>query len=45
MVVKLDSISVTTQGVHVMVKVTFDPQPWLFSAIDASPNLNTRLVL
>ncbi|XP_047256075.1 uncharacterized protein LOC124888831 [Capsicum annuum] len=42
---KLNSISITNQGVHVMVKVIPDPKPWLFSVVYASPDLSTRLSL
>lgn len=44
-VLKLDNILVTIQGVHDMVKVTFNPKSWLLSMIYASPDFNTRLGL
>lgn len=45
-IVKMDSLSVTPQGIHVMVNiVTNSSKPWLFSAVYASPDLNTRIDL
>lgn len=38
---KLDNISVTSQGIHVLVKVIPNSQPWLFSMIYASSDINT----
>ncbi|KAK4706681.1 hypothetical protein R3W88_033760 [Solanum pinnatisectum] len=44
-IVKLDSITITQHGVHVMVKVLPNLNSWLFYAIYASPDLNTKMNL
>lgn len=42
---KLESISITKQGIHVLIKVCPNLNPWIFSAIYASPDLETRKTL
>lgn len=39
---KLDNISIIKQGIHVHIKVCPTPDSWLFFAIYASPDLETR---
>lgn len=44
-IVKLDSISVTPQGIHTLIEVSPLNFSWYFSAVYASPNFNTRISL
>lgn len=44
-ILKLENISITHRGIHVMVKVLSDPIYWLFSVVYASPNFATRTTL
>ncbi|KAH0679190.1 hypothetical protein KY284_020275 [Solanum tuberosum] len=44
-ILKLDNISVTPQGIHVMDKVIPNSHPWLFSAIYASSGFHTMTQL
>lgn len=42
---EVDNISITPQGIHVLVKVLPNSKPFLFFAIYASLNFNTRIRL
>lgn len=44
-VVKLDNISVTTQGIHAKIKVTPHKFSWFFIAIYVSPDLQKHIIL
>lgn len=44
-IIKLQNFSISPQEIYTIVKVNFDPQSWLVSAIYASPDLNMRIML